>query len=229
MSDDNHEPIYTVQLPDSDFLTTQASHALYRRVKSDFIKLLDAIPGGVSTTRCTCGNYMLKTKMAEVEVLADDRQVFYAFYNNQDMPRSSWRTGQLVFHLIESIQNYFHPESVELLVHRNRPVRDLIVAKVQASIGDKSIEDTIGVIPLHYFNGRETKESKSLIRDFQEDVLNDFALTEGKDGVNEIKFTTKIAYAWHNRHGTLTGFNKGKCPTGLDVKVLQSGTVMLPR
>jgi len=229
--DDSHEPIYIIQLPDSDFLTPQANKTLYRKIRANFISMLDDIPGGFRINNCgCCGTEAISTRTTSVEIMMyDDRNVFYEFYNNIDMPRSSWKTGQLAFYVIKAIEKQFHPASVVFLLPNNRAVIDLVVAKVEASIGDKSTTDTIGAIPLHYRNKIEIAESKELIKDFQEDVLNDFAFKEGKDGINEIKFTTKIAYAWHNRHGTLSGFNPGKRPAGLDAKVLHSGVAMVPR
>jgi len=234
MSEDKkEEPVYTLLVPNLDkLLSMRANRALQRKIFDEFMDNLGGSHASKANLKLYFGektevNTCIDTGLGRVEITQVDNTPFgFEFYRNIDLPRSIWRAGQLLHHALTAACSFYNPELLIVMIGEKKPARDLVAVRVDAQCGDNKKSDIAGVIPLHYSNGRVVKQSKSAIKEFEQEIIDELNLTNPAKNPG-IKYHTSVAYAWHQNHGILPGFGKGRVPMGLEVKIISSDNAPL--
>jgi ATP-dependent RNA circularization protein (DNA/RNA ligase family) len=106
-------------------------------------------------------------------------------------------------------------------------LNDLVEVRVDGRLGDSSRSMLLGVLPLHYSNGKTVKRSVETIRNLEQEIMDDLILSQEGKSPSEFSYSTSIAYIWDRRTGFLQGFEQKLqgTPGYLMPRVLREGKV----
>ncbi len=219
---------YYISAPRIMALSSRAQTAIFRKIYDSFRKNISGMQKDNAYLRQYFGKHAeiadsIDTLCGRVDILISASAGFdFAFLSSHDIPKGRWRVGQLMIQALSAIAEYYKPNMIGIYLNDNRSVLDLIAVNVSATLGRTRKSTTVGFIPRHYASGAVIKSSDEAIKDIEQEVADELTLN---NSAGQIKYETKIAYAWHRRHGILPAFVNGRVPRGLEAELINRGVI----
>ncbi len=154
---------------------------------------------------------------------SDGGLIFHVFVNERK-PHAEWAAGELAYGVLEAAEEFFTPYALALQLPNNKEVRDLVRVRIEANLGGQTKQFCPGAIPLHHVNSRQIRHSLEMIKDLEQEVVDELSLGYKGPGIARIAYKTEVQYAWHNNHGIIHSDEK-EVPKGLEGKVWNQDSV----
>ena len=129
-------------------------------------------------------------------------------YADQHRSHAEFGAGQLGLIALKTFEKWVQPSRLGVASADGKVLNDLVEVRVDGWLGAKNRSMLLGVLPLHYSNGKTVQRSVEAIRGLEQEIMDDLILSHEEKLPSEFSFSTSVAYIWERKQGFLQGFQQ---------------------